>query len=221
MMNGSAKRGIRSDCPAEVSSQRAVMDAIAGNRVARIEAREIGKVIELIELSADRTVLAITAEVAAVGRISEKRLRCRPAGSADAYDAGHGIGAVQSAVGSAQNLYLRNRRAGHVGKLHIAADVIDRDIVNKNLIRIRASAANEQTGRASGLANLIGLEAGHIAQPLLQLLRSSEIVGVEHRYGCAQLRLRRGRAGRRNRNLFGISCDRENNIDGRFSAIAG
>jgi hypothetical protein len=114
-----------------------------GNIVPGIEARKIGKVIELLVASAQLSFLPVAPKIPTVNRVGELGQRSNAARCCHAHNAGERIGAVQRAVRPAQNFDLIDPGCGKHSKIDRTADVVGRNAIDEDFISVAVAAADK------------------------------------------------------------------------------
>src|SRR5260221_10222941 len=100
------------------------------------------------------------AEVPGIKRIAELRKESCASGSGQVHHASHRVCAVQRAVGAAKHFDLVNAGGEDAAKIHGAANLIQGNAAEKDLVGFALSAANKQRFIDSSLAALQHLHTG-------------------------------------------------------------
>ncbi len=213
--NGETHVRGRGRSPAETAGVGGIVKRAVGKAVLRVEARELGEVIELVECAGDGDVVAKGAKVSAIDGVVEFRLDGRAVRRGDVYDAGDGVGTVKNAIWPTQNFNLVDAGASEVGEIEGAADVIGGDAVDENFVEIGLAPTNEERCCAAALAGLCDLQAGEQAKSVgdVELMLIFEIGTIDDADRSTDLRFGYGQAGCRDNDLLAQRADAKADVD--------
>ena len=158
-------------------------------------------VIEAAARAGDISVTVGGAVVAAVSAEDHLRHAAVARASPKLHNAGHGVGAVQSAFRAAHKLQpIHASQRGHA-KIKSSAGVVYRNAIHDHFVVARVATAHEQGSDSAALAAGRHNGAGQEAQRLTRRsgLLADELIGGEHRLRDAGIfeghwRARRGPA---------------------------
>src|SRR5579859_893811 len=215
--HGQTQTGGSAGSPAKVSGIRAVVEVRVAGSIAAIVTSELRKVIELAKNAAQGCVIVKAIEVSCVECIAELWSESCAARGSQVHHASQRVGAVKHAIGAAKDFNLVNPCGKDSTKINCAANLIERNAIEKDFVELALASADKQRFVDPALAVFQHLHAGDLAQRLQHLRRVLKLVRGHNRDGCAGLRLRQAGAGGRDHDLLRHAADLERDVNRRIA----